>query len=33
VIRFLPPLVITREQLDSVTDQLTLVLAQPVREE
>jgi acetylornithine/LysW-gamma-L-lysine aminotransferase len=33
VIRFLPPLVITREQLDIVTDKLTQVLTQPVREE
>jgi acetylornithine/LysW-gamma-L-lysine aminotransferase len=32
VIRFLPPLVITREQLDRVTDTLTQVLAEPVSE-
>ncbi len=32
VIRFLPPLVITREQLDRVTDTLTQVLAEPASE-
>jgi acetylornithine/LysW-gamma-L-lysine aminotransferase len=32
VIRFLPPLVITREQLDRVTSALTQVLAEPVSE-
>ncbi len=32
VIRFLPPLVITREQLDRVTDTLTRVLAEPAPE-
>jgi acetylornithine/LysW-gamma-L-lysine aminotransferase len=32
VIRFLPPLVITREQLDRVTDELTQVLAEPLAE-
>ena len=32
VIRFLPPLVITREQLDRVTDTLTRVLAEPASE-
>ena len=32
VIRFLPPLVITREQLDRVTDTLSQVLAEPVSE-
>jgi len=30
VIRFLPPLVITREQLDGVTDTLARVLTEPV---
>jgi acetylornithine/LysW-gamma-L-lysine aminotransferase len=33
VIRFLPPLVITREQLDDVVDTLTQVLTQPISEE
>jgi acetylornithine/LysW-gamma-L-lysine aminotransferase len=33
VIRFLPPLVITREQLDRVADTLTQVLVQPASEE
>jgi len=32
VIRFLPPLVITREQLDRVADTLHQVLSQPVTE-
>ena len=30
VIRFLPPLVITREQLDRVADTLTKVLTEPI---